>query len=310
MNRRRAMTILGAVSLGGLPSCKRQPVLRTFSTFAFGTQVHFHTHSVSGTTFETVSRECDERLLEIESLFSLYDTESTISRLNRDGYLENPPAEFLHLVRTALEYGDKTGGVFDITVQPLWNWRQKWKEADTNERATMYSESWEQTLALVDYRNVRANEKSISFTKPGMAITLNGIVQGYATDQIVLLLRKHSVHNALVNIGEYAAIGNAPDGEPWNVELAATGKPLALPPGRALAVSAGSGHTFEPEGRLHHIFRPSDGVNTRPYSSIVVTAHTAALADTLSTTFTVASGAERRAILEKFPTADFREIKD
>ena len=43
-----------------------------------------------------------------------------------------------------------------------------------------------------------------------MAITLNGIAQGYATDQIVSLLKKSGVHNALVNIGEYAATIAAP----------------------------------------------------------------------------------------------------
>ncbi len=142
-----------------------------------------------------------------------------------------------------------------------------------------------------------------------MAVTLNGIVQGYATDQIITLLKKGGVTNALVNIGEYSALGNAPDGKSWRIELSATGKEIDLPSGRSLAVSAGSGYTFDPEGRFHHIFRPTDGMNTRPDSTIVVTAPTATIADALSTTFTVASDDERRKILVRFPNTTFQEIR-
>jgi len=309
MNRRRAITLCGAATLCGLSSCRRTAPPRTYTGFAFGTEVHFQIHGITEHEFDEVSALCTTRLTEIQSLFSLYDPDSAISRLNRDGRMANPPGEFLHLIRSALEFGEKTGGIFDITVQPLWNWRQNWKDASDEKRQTMDADSWKKTLALVDYRNVRTDGDGISYAKPGMAITLNGIVQGYATDQIASLLKNHGVRHALVNIGEYAAIGSAPGGKPWTVELAPNGETVALPAGRSLAVSAGSGHTFEQEGRLHHIFRPSDGINTRPHSTIVVTAPTATIADALSTTFTIASDAERLAILPKFPGTDFREIR-
>ncbi len=306
MNRRRAITILGAATL---TSCRSREPLRSFSSIAFGTEIHFQAHGISEATFDELSVKCSSRLREIQSLFSLYDAESAISRLNRDGSLANPPAEFLELIRTALRFGEKTDGLFDIAVQPLWDFRQKWKAANLEERETLHEDSWEKILALVNFRNVKVGGETISFAKPGMAITLNGIAQGYATDSIVSLFREHGVANALINIGEYAAIGTAPDGKPWTVKLAANGEIIALPPGRSLAVSAGSGHTFDPEGRFHHIFRPSDGANTRPYSTIVVTAPSATEADALSTTFSVASRAERREILGIFPKSDFREIR-
>lgn len=305
MNRRRAITILAAAAF---TSCRRHDPLRTFSSIAFGTDVRFHAHGISEVAFAGVSQKCSNRLREIESLFSLYNPESAISRLNRDGKLVNPPPEFLDLIRSALDYGRKTGGIFDITVQPLWDFRQKWKAANLEERETLQTDPWKQALALVDYRDVIAETGIISFAKSGMAVTLNGIVQGHATDRIVSLLQNSGVKNALVNIGEYAAIGTAPDGDPWSVELSANGNEIPLPPGRALAVSAGGGHTFDPEGRFHHIFRPTDGSNTRPGSTIVVTAPTATRADALSTTLAVASEPERMAILGKFPAATFREI--
>lgn len=306
MNRRRAITVLGAATFAG---CKRSAPLYTFSDFAFGTAVHFQVHGISEAEFQLISAKCSTRLREIEALFSLYDPRSTISKLNEKGRVENPPEEFLELIQTALEYGELSGGIFDITVQPLWEWRQKWKAANLAERAEMSATTWSKTLALVDYREVRITGRSITFRKKSMAVTLNGIVQGYATDQIVTLLKKGGVTNALVNIGEYSALGNAPDGRPWRTELSATGKGIDLPSGRALAVSAGSGYTFDPEGRFHHIFRPLDGGNTHPDSTIVVTAPTATMADALSTTFTIASEAERREILTKFPSCEFQELR-
>jgi thiamine biosynthesis lipoprotein len=305
MNRRRAITLLGAATL---TSCRRTNPLRTFSDIAFGTDVGFQTHGISEAVFEKLSAECASRLREMESLFSLYDPGSTLSKLNREGRLDRPPAEFLALIQTALEYGGKTGGIFDITVQPLWDWRQKWKEANLSERTIMESTTWDEAIALVGYGQVSADENAIIFGNKGMGITLNAIVQGYATDRIAALLRKGGVTSSLVNIGEYAAMGNAPDGKPWSVEFSASGERIALPSGRALAVSAGSGHIFHPEGRFHHIFRPADGANTRPDSTIAVTAPTATMADALSTTLAIATKTERMVILGNFPKADFREV--
>lgn len=309
MNRRHAISLLGASTLAGLNSCRRPDPLRTFNAVAFGTSVHFQTYGISEVTFNDISEKCSLRLHSIESLFSLYNPTSAISHLNRDGTLENPHPEFLKLVRLALDFGEKTNGIFDITVQPLWNWRSKWKSANLNERAELEKSSWDKTLNLVDYRKVAATKSVISFEKPDMAITLNAIAQGYATDEIISLLKRNGLQNALVNIGEYAALGVAPDGTPWEIELAANGEKISLPSDRALAVSSGSGYTFDPDGRFHHIFRPSDGANTRPKSSIIVTSSSATTADALATTFSITSSAERKAILKKFPNSDFLEIK-
>ena len=305
MNRRHAMGLLGAASL---VSCRRSAPVQSFSDIAFGTEVGFQTYGISQASFSDLSKKASLRLRAIESLFSLYDPESTLSMLNKEGILAKPHPEFLRLLSHALKFGSDTEGIFDITVQPLWDWRQEWKSADLEKREIMLGKSWEEALALVDYRKVVTDPDAIRFENVGMAVTLNGIVQGYATDQIIALLIRNGVRNALVNIGEFAALGLGNDGNAWRVELAATGEQIALPASRALAVSAGSGHIFEPEGRFHHLFRPSDGSNNRPRSTIVVTAPDATTADALSTTLAIANETEREAILRRFPDTDFREI--
>jgi len=312
MKRRRAIGLLGLSSV--LSSCGRgrKPELQTYSSIAFGTEVHFQCHGVSEDLFQTVSKETTTRLAEIDRLFSLYNPESVICQLNRDGVLDRPPAEFLQLVRTAISFGEKTSGLFDITVQPLWDFRQQWKQASIPEREKLERDLWNQAVARVDFRQIEVSENRIAFGKPGMAITLNAIAQGHATDVIRKLLKQAGVENALINIGEYAALGTAPDGQPWPIQIRTkTGEaiPQTLPADKALAVSAGYGHTFDPEGRYHHIFRPTSGDNPKPEHTIVVTAPTATEADALSTTFAVATETEQAAILKSFPDALVKQYR-
>ena len=54
----------------------------------------------------------------------------------------------------------------------------------------------------------------------GMAVTLNGLAQGYVTDKLVELLRARGVAHSLVDMGEARAIGSHPDGRPWEIGIA------------------------------------------------------------------------------------------
>ena len=214
-------------------------------------------------------------------------------------------------MRSAISLGKKTKGLFDITVQPLWDFRQKWKQASIPERANLEKEPWAQAISMVDFRRIATTEDRISFGKPGMAITLNAIAQGHATDEIRNLLKLAGVENALINIGEYATIGTPPNGQTWPIRIRTktnTEIPRTLKSDMALAVSAGYGHTFDPEGRYHHIFRPATGANPKPESTIIVTAPTATVADALSTTLAVADGAEHGSILQSFPEIRAEEL--
>jgi len=52
-----------------------------------------------------------------------------------------------------------------------------------------------------------------------MAITLNSIAQGYITDAIADMLRNEGFERAVVDLGEYRAIGRHPDGRPWRIGI-------------------------------------------------------------------------------------------
>ena len=57
----------------------------------------------------------------LERIMSLYRPDSALSRLNRDGSLENPPFDLVRVLSESRRYSAISGGAFDVTVQPLWD---------------------------------------------------------------------------------------------------------------------------------------------------------------------------------------------
>jgi thiamine biosynthesis lipoprotein len=140
-----------------------------------------------------------------------------------------------------------------------------------------------------------------------MALTLNGIAQGYVADRVAALLRAEGLTDVLVNTGEMRALGGHPDGGAWPVSFDdGRGRPAGSMELRdaALASSAPLGTAFDAEGRVGHILDPRSG---RPAASawrlVSVTARTAALADGLSTALCLMTRAEIDGTLAHFPDA-------
>jgi len=66
---------------------------------------------LAGAAFHEIDR--------LEAVFSGYRPDTPVSRLNREGVLDDPPAELAAVVRRALHIAELTGGAFDPTVAPL-----------------------------------------------------------------------------------------------------------------------------------------------------------------------------------------------
>jgi thiamine biosynthesis lipoprotein len=115
-----------------------------------------------------------------------------------------------------------------------------------------------------------------------MALTLNGIAQGYIADRVAEMLASEGLSNILIDTGELRALGDQPQGGAWPVKLAQGGEvSLAA---RALATSAPLGTVFDTAGSLGHILNPKTGKTAAPrWRGISISAPSAALADGLST---------------------------
>ena len=171
-----------------------------------------------------------------------------------------------------------TGGAFDPTIQPLW---AAYAEAHA-QGAAPTEEALAEALSRTGWSAVSVSSARIGFDRPGMALTLNGIAQGYIADRVARLFEAEGLGNILIDTGELRALGGSPQGGDWPVTLASGGT-VALRD-RALATSAPGGTTFDSAGRVGHMIDPRTGRPARVSGrSVSVSAPTAALADALST---------------------------
>ena len=121
--------------------------------------------------------------------------------------------------------------------------------------------------------------QAVRFLRPGMAMTLNGIAQGYASDRIAALLRAQGLRDVMVNAGEVMAMGQGPTGPGWAVRLPGTEIRLR---DQAVATSHRMSTRIDPGRGIGHIFDPSG--RDRGRDSFVSVVHdSAAIADAIST---------------------------
>ena len=296
MTRRRFVSVFaaaGAVSLYPRGLRAAEPQTFTWEGVALGAQARLTLqHSDAASAKAAVAASVVE-VARLEAIFSLHQADSALSRLNRLGRIDDAPAELRELLAEALILSRLSQGAFDPTIQPLW---ALYAEHFANPGAAPEGPSRKaiaDALALVDGRNVVIDGAIIRLGSPQMAITLNGIAQGYITDRVGSLLRERGFEHVLVNMGEGLALGPKWDGSSWTVGIADPHEPtsilteLSLDRG-AVATSGGYGYQFDAAGRFTHILDPKTGKPARRWASVTVTADNATLADGLSTALAVA----------------------
>lgn len=224
----------------------------------------------------------------LEGIFSLHQPDSALNRLNREGRLEAAPFELQELLSQSLQLAAASEGRFEPTVQPLWKlYADHFAEPDADP-AGPSAAAVAAARRSVDYRGVRIDENAIVLDRSGMAITLNGIAQGYISDRIGARLKSRGFTHALVNLGEVLAIDRRADGSAWTVGVPAPDDRARLVtelelPGGAVATSAARGMLFDASGRFNHIVDPQRLACADPDRSVTVLAANAAIADGLST---------------------------
>lgn len=280
LTRRRFIAISAALA----PSMAlAKSDLHVETGIALGAKVTLRLHHPDGARLAALAMAEIRRL---EGIFSIYLPGSDLTRLNREGTLREPPFELLDCLSLASAVHSASEGRFDPTIQPLWA-----AEARATERGRPLSDPERaEAKARTGWDGVSLSADAITL-RPGMALTLNGIAQGYIADRVAALLSSHGLTRALIDTGELRAL---PEGR-WPVQL--PDREIALE-GRALATSSPLGMTFGGDGRTSHIIDPVLGRPTRPvWRSVSISARSAALADALSTAACLIDAQDRIAVL-------------
>lgn len=318
--RRRALCILAAAAGLGLPrpgsSSARADAasLITWSGPVLGGIGTIHLHHPNPVVARGLIKQSVAEIERLEMLFSLWRKDSQLSELNRHGVLAAPPPDMVRLLTAARRAAALTGGLFDVTVQPLWSlYRDHFGAEDANPEGPPRV-AVEAALTLVDHRRLLVSPDRIALAQKGMAVTLNGIAQGYITDRVVELLRRAEVSQTLVDLGEARAIGGHPGGRPWQAALEDPEMPGHLwgevdLVDRALATSGDGGFVFDIAGRFTHLLDPRSGRSPRLHRAVSVVAPDATLADSLSTAFSLMPEEDVAATLRLLPGVEAHVLR-
>jgi len=309
-SRRRTLAVLGAtlaVPLGAaaLQRSARQPQFVTWQGESLGGPAKLMLwHEDEAFALRTITRMRTE-IERLENVFSLFQTDSEIARLNRDGRLDAASPDMAAVLTASCDIARACNGAFDPTVQPLWRLYETHFRLSPDDASGPAAGEVDAARRLVGYDNIDIDGRKIRFARPGMAVTLNGIAQGYITDRIADLLREEGFDNTIVDVGETRALGLQPDGDPWNVDIVNPLAPSVIARSVALAntalsVSGGYGQRF---GRsdAHHIFDPATGLSANRLLDVAIVAPRATLADGLSTALFVGGEEHAAALVAAFP---------
>ncbi len=314
-SRRRFIAIAaacaGAAPLAPWAAVRGQPAVSVWKGQALGALASMTLVHPDRALAQAQLQGCAAELERLENIFSLYRPGSALSRLNAAGELAHPPHELVELLGFALSVARDSGGAFDPTVQPLYRLYADHFARPGAAAVGPSPRAIAGALARVGFEAVELRAGRIRLRRPGMALTLNGVAQGFVTDRVADRLRAAGFDDVLVDLGEARALGHRADGRPWQAALADPRRPartlLELPLGDAagalpaLATSAGAGTTFGPDPRLHHLLDPRTGRSANHHASVSVGATRATVADGLSTALSVLAPEQALALLARHP---------
>ncbi|MDV4146109.1 FAD:protein FMN transferase [Shimia sp. FJ5] len=251
---------------------------------AFGADLWIEVVDMPAAQRRRLWKDVKREIGRIATQVSLYQP-SELRRLNETGILRNPTPDMLELFEWADRLHRATNGVFDPTVQVLW----QAYEAGGDVVAAREKTGWHKVAFSRERIRLR----------PGMSLTFNGIAQGYAADRIATLLQSSGIEDAFVDMGEIHALGCAADGRLWEVGIArANGALVATLPlsNRGLATSS-PGATRVGRQKAYHIMHPQ-GRHPK-WDTVAVSAREAVLADGLATAFCLMDREEIAACLSR-----------
>ena len=222
--------------------------------------------AVSADVDAAALRDVETLCARYELLLSRFNPKSRLSALNAAaGEWVDVGNELATVLRVALGYCERTGGLFDITmggVCRLWDFKRGVVPDDA---------AIAQALAYVDWRNVQVEGTQARIIDPQTTIDLGGMAKGYIADLVIDLLKLRGATAGVINLGgNVACLGGKPDGSAWNVGLRApvpSGGSLQAASftsvsvrGKSVVTSGVYERAFVRDGRvLHHILDPRTG---------------------------------------------------
>jgi thiamine biosynthesis lipoprotein len=251
-----------------------------------GTYVNLTVYGKDRDSCEHAIDAAISRMLALEGKLSRHMETSPLYQLNSTGRLASPDPELLEVLHLSRKLSQKTDGAFDVTVMPLLAMHSGHKGQGADIDAALLRK----VQAEVGYQDLHFSSEEVRLTRPGMAVTLDGIAKGYIVDQGVAAFKDNGFHTVFVDAGgDLMVTGAKPDGSPWRIGIMNprgdnNRKQVSFEISeRAVATSGDYFQAFTPDLKNHHIIDPHTGFSSPELASCTVTAPSVALADGLAT---------------------------
>jgi len=218
---------------------------------------------------------------DLANKFDSYNENSELSKLNKQGELENPDKDLYELIKKGLYYSQLKNGKFDITIKPvseLWDFKNE---------VIPPNDAIQKALNKVGYDRVVLNKKSIKLNNT--IIELGAIAKGYIADKIIYFLQENGVNSAIVNLGGNISVLGKKKNQDFIVGIA---KPFEQTTIASVKVSdmsvvtSGIYQRYIKKGDeiYHHLLNTKTGYpENNEFSSVTIIAKNSVDADALST---------------------------
>ena len=253
--------------------------------------------------------ELEAELQKVDASLSMFNPQSTISKINRNETDETD--EMLNeVLKLSFTIYEATDGAFDPTVAPLVNaWGFGFKSGQMPDSTQVDS-----LLALVGLSHIHLDGNKLTKDNPLSILDFSAIAKGYGVDRAAQVLRNHDIKSFMVEIGgEIVTEGVNEKGEPWRIGINkpdddSTSTNTELQDvielsGKAIATSGNYRNYYIKDGRkIAHTINPKTGYPAQQdILSSTVIAPTCAEADAFATAFMVLGTEGANRVLEKQP---------
>ena len=206
-------TLFSLIVLFWLNACTNSPSKYIYNKgMIYGTTYSITYESPNA---EDLQEEITEKFNAYTFVFSTYEKESVISKINN-----NQPAEltdeFITCFNKSMEVSEITNGAFDITAGALvnaWGFGPERKKQMTQEKV-------DSLLQITGYHKIKLQNGKIIKEDPDIKIDMSAISKGYTSDLIGNFLAEKGCKNYMVEIGgEVAAKGINEHGKTWTIGI-------------------------------------------------------------------------------------------
>jgi len=202
-----------ALSVFTIVSCQNSPSKYIYNKgMVYGTIYSITYESPNGIDLQ---EKITEKFNEYNRMFSTYDKESIISKINK-----NEPVtlsnEFIICYEKAVEVSKITNGAFDITAGAMVN---AWGFGP-EEKKKMTQEKVDSLIEITGFQKIKLENGQIIKENPNIKIDMSAIAKGYTSDLIANFLAENGCKNYMVEIGgEVAAKGINERGKTWTIGI-------------------------------------------------------------------------------------------